>query len=116
MLARVPAEDDPLVTGGVGGFYICDGSVHVYWFRVLYGVRLRARYTEDNMTCAIDWCLGNVSIPNPMMEVLMGLIEKNFEKGLDPFHGIRDHSEVKPVFNDQAFMEWIIGVGCDKTA
>lgn len=110
MLARVPAEDDPLVTGGVGGFYICDGSVHVYWFRVLYGVRLRARYTEDNMTCCIDWCLGNVSIPNPMIDLLMFVIEKNVFFGRDPFHGIPDRSEVKPVGNDEVFMKWVRGV------
>lgn len=81
------------------------GLVHVGVYRVLYGVRIRAGFTNDKWGVTLDWCAGaewwNVEALYSACITILSLRDEN----RNCFKGIPQVSNIKPFFNDLEFCE-----------
>lgn len=75
-------------------------------YPVIFGARIRAGFVGTGV-CEIDWCMGNDSgVATAFYHILKGYIE-TFEQGENPFENLPGLSKVKPVWNDEDFMQQI---------
>lgn len=93
-----PAEDNDLIHRLVSD---C-GTIEIGLYRVLFGYRVRAGYTND-MFYNIDWCGGG---DNGQIELLYS-IAKNILEHQGNFKCLQSVSAIKPFFKDQLFVDHI---------
>ncbi len=79
-----------------------DGKIQMAIHTVMFGYRVRAGYT-DNFHYDLDWCGG---ADQTQVELLYS-IAKNIIEHKGSFEGVPGNSDIKPFFNDPAFLEKI---------
>lgn len=96
--------------GSQGRWLICNDLIHMYYYPVMFGIRLRVGWIEDTYGCYLDWCLGRASLKvrDTMKDTLAKILEFQYRKGIDPFQNIPRFSDTKPLWNDSLFLQKII--------
>ena len=89
-----------------------DGSVEIGVYRVLYGFRVRAGFTNSQYV-ELDWCCGADWRQVELFYSIMLAILMKREKSRYCFEGIPTMSQIKPAFNDVSFMRTIANMATD---
>lgn len=79
-----------------------DGKIEMGIYPVMFGFRVRAGYVGD-YGVLMDWCGG----ANQGQVELLYSIAKNILEHRGSFTGVPERSDIKPFFNDPAFLEKI---------
>lgn len=79
------------------------GKVEIGVYRVMYGFRVRAGYTESD-ECAIDWCAGANWLDVQTLFCLAVRILSHRDASEDCFRGIPASSQIKPFYRDIQFV------------
>jgi hypothetical protein len=89
-------------------------NIEVGIYPVLFGFRVRAGY-RGSATYYIDWCCGdNQHTVRTYFQLLLEILEYRIEKGWkinEIFSELPPCSEIKPVFNDLKFLEYVLSYG-----
>lgn len=91
-----------------------NGMVRLGVYRVLFGYRVRAGFSEDDWGSTLDWCAGDVwNDVERLYSLLLAILEQRDETP-DVFDGIPRNSTVKPFYKDFAFVSRVAELAGDR--
>jgi hypothetical protein len=102
-----PAPND-LETGQIHRLVSENGVVFIGVYRVLYGFRVRAGYSDDLIGCSIDWCGGNNWKDLERLYSLAVAILSQRKENRFCFEGLPFVSSIKPFYLDEKFTKTIV--------
>ena len=89
-------------------YHIFGDKYFIGKYNVMYGTRVRGGYLNWGC-CDFDVCCGtNTVLMDKVIEIYKAKIEKNISENKEPRTDLRVLSEIKPIFNDIEYMQWLV--------
>lgn len=100
-------EDDLETTGLFSRIESENGLIRIGVYKVIFGYRVRAGFSEDQLQVKLDWCAGDKWDDVERLYSLAYFILRKREENLDCFDGLPLVSKVKPFYNDIDFTQTV---------